>query len=90
MFNLFADIIPYDPNRDRRIIEIPEEVVKDTIDTVQGISQQVGDGVSSGGGHSLPYIIGALLAAVVGLGFLIFMIRSYRKRTEMQVNYSRT
>ena len=80
MLRLLADILPIDPD-ERRVIEVPRWVVKDTVDTIQGAVQQINDGVSSGGGHhSLPYILGGILAALIGLGFLIFMVRSYRRQ----------
>ena len=82
MLRLLADILPYDPDERRRVIDIPIKVAKDTIDTIQGAVQQINDGVSSGGSgsHSLPYILGGILAALIGLGFLIFMVRSYRRQ----------
>lgn len=62
------------------------EVVKDSVDTVKTVVQEVGDGVSSGGGsHTLLFILGAVLAALVGLAFLIFMVRSYRRRSDQYV-----
>ena len=88
MLRLLADILPIDPD-ERRVIEVPRWVVKDTVDTIQGAVQQINDGVSSGGGHhSRVYlgvhypgdILGGILAALIGLGFLIFMVRSYRRQ----------
>lgn len=88
---LLMDVLPYDPDRERRIREIHEKIANDTIDTLNVVSQQVGDGVSSGGGsHSTPYILGAILAALVALGFLIFMVRSYRERNEQQLSFTRS
>ena len=90
MLRLLADILPYDPEEHRRIIEAQRRVVTDTIDSIQGVVQQVNDGVSSGGSgsHSLPYILGAILAALIGLGFLIFMVRSYRRRGEQRLGFT--
>lgn len=82
MIRLLADILPIDPDRER-IIEVP--VLRDTVDTIQKVVQQVGDGAPSGGNHSWPFILGGILAALVALGFLIFMVRSYRRRGEQQV-----
>ena len=81
MIRLFLDVLPYDPDERRRIIEQTHKVIKDTVDTVS-------EPVTSGGGsgsHTLLYILGAALAALVGLAFLIFMVRSYRRRNEQQV-----
>ena len=85
MLNLLLDIapLPHDYHRD-----IPR-VVTDTIDTLRTIGQEVSDNVLSGGGgcHSTPYILAAILAALVGLGFLIFMVRSYRRRGDQQAGF---
>ncbi len=84
MMRLFADVLPYDPDRHRRIIEETHKVIKDTVDTVVTVSEPVTSGGGSGS-HTLPYILGAILAALVGLAFLIFIVRSYRRRNEQQV-----
>lgn len=85
MIRFFADVIPYEPERYRRVVP---DVVSDSIDTVRTVVQEVSDGVSSGGGHhSLPYILGAILAGLVALGFLILMVRSYRRRGDQSVQF---
>ena len=84
LVRLLADVLPYDPDREKRIIGVYDRVQADTIDTIRAIGQQVNDGMSSGGSgshHSLPFILGGILAALVALGFLIFMVRSYRHRS---------
>ena len=84
MIRFFADVLPYDPDRHRRILEQTHKVVKDTVDTVVTVAEPVTSGGGSGS-HSLPFIIGGILAALVGLAFLIFMVRNYRRRGEQQV-----
>lgn len=83
MIRFFADVLPYDPDRHRRILEQSHKVVKDTVDTVVTVAEPVTSGGGSGS-HSLPFIIGGILAALVALAFLIFMVRSYRRRGEQQ------
>ncbi len=85
MLNFLLDIVPYPRHYDRhpRVIDI----VEDTIDTVVGVGQQMGDGAGSGSSN-LPFILGGLLAALIAMGFLIFMVKSYRKRGEQQVAFS--
>lgn len=84
MIRLFLDVLPYDPDERRRIIEQTHKVIKDTVDTVVTVSEPVTSGGGSGN-HTLLYILGAALAAIVGLAFLIFIVRSYRHRNEQQV-----
>ena len=90
MIRLLADVLPFDPDEERRILEKVHHVVADTIDTIQGVIPQA-DGVSGSGGghHSLPFILGGILAALIGLGFLIFIVRQYRHRGEQQLGFSR-
>ena len=90
MIRLLADILPFDPDEERRVAERLRTVVVDTIDTIQGAIPQA-DGVSGSGGghHSLPFILGGILAALIGLAFLIFMVRSYRQRGQQQLGYTR-
>ena len=82
MFNLLSDIAPYPRDWDR-----PPVVIRDTVDTVVAAGQQFSDSVQGGGSHSLPYILGGILAALVALGFLIFMVRLYRQRGEQQLEF---
>ena len=84
MIRLFLDVLPYDPDERRRIIEQTHKVIKETVDTVVTVSEPVTSGGGSGS-HTLLYILGAALAALVGLAFLIFLVRSYRRRNEQQV-----
>lgn len=84
MYNFLADILPFDPDRNRRVVEDVPKIVTDSLDTIQNTVQEVTDGVSSGGGHSLFYIIGGIVAALVGLGFLIFMVRNYLKSGQVK------
>ena len=86
MFRLLADILPIDPSEYEGHRPI-REVVVDTVDTVVGVSQDFANGVQ-GGGHSLPWILGAIAAALIALGFCIFMVRSYRRRCEQQVGFA--
>jgi hypothetical protein len=86
---LLLDVLPYDPDEERRIREVYNRVATDTIDTIQGVVQQVGDSATGGGHHSLPYILGAIAAALVALGLFIFMVRSYRRRGEQQLGFTR-
>jgi len=87
MLRLLLDILPYDPDRHERMIREQRRLANDTIDTLRAVGQQVNDGISAGGSgsHSTPYILGAILAALVALAFLIFMVRTYRKRGEQQL-----
>ena len=84
MIRFFADVLPFDPDEHKRIIEHTHKVIKDTVDTVVTVAEPVTSGGGSGS-HSLPFIIAGILAALVGLAFLIFMVRSYRRRGEQQV-----
>jgi len=86
MIRLLADVLPYDPD-----VERYRRVIPDTVDTLRGVVQEFGNGVSSGGSgsHTTSYILGAILAALVALGFLIFLVRSYRRRGEQQVQLNR-
>lgn len=90
MIKLLADIIA-DPDFERRIrerrrlIEEAEKTAADSVDTIQQVVQQVSDGVSSGGGsHTLLYVLGGIVAALVGLVFLIFIARSYLRSCRAQ------
>ena len=85
MLRLLADIAPIDPNEYERRYKVIREVVVDTVDTVVGVSQDFANGVQGGGGHNLPWILGAIAAALIALGFCIFMVRSFRRRNEQQV-----
>lgn len=91
MIRLLADILPIDPERERVIIREYYRDITDSIDSIQKVAQQVNDGVtgSGGGHHSLPFILGGILAALVGLGFLIFIVRQYRQRGEQQLGFTR-
>ena len=91
MIRLLADVLPIDPERERVIIREYYRDVTDSIDSIQNVVQQVNDNVtgSGGGHHSLPFILGGILAALVGLAFLIFMVRSYRQRGQQQLGYNR-
>lgn len=84
MIRILADIPPIDPSRYHRDIDVPK-VVTDSVDTVNTVVQQVGDGVSSNGSHNLPLILAGILAALVALGFLIFMVRSYLGATKRTI-----
>ena len=91
MIRLLADILPYEPGEERVIIREYYRDITDSIDSIQKVVQQVGDGATgSGSGHyTLPFILGGILAALIGLGFLIFMVRQYRQRGEQQLGFTR-
>ena len=89
MFNLFADIAPIDPSEYERRYRVIRETVIDTVDTVAGVSQDFANGVQGGGGHSLPWILGAIAAALIALGFCVFMVRTWRRRGEQQLEFAR-
>ena len=76
------DIAPYYPPLvdDHPPIRV---VVKDTVDTVSGVAQQISDNVQSTGSGTKIAIFGAILAALVGLGFLLFFVAQYRKKTQL-------
>ena len=77
----FLDISPYPPIR---VEHHPiREAVKDTVDTVSNVVQQVSDNVQSSGMGGKIALWGAILAALVGLGFLIFFVAQYRKRAKL-------
>lgn len=85
MFGLLADVIPIDPSEYDRHYRPIREVVVDTIDTVVGVGQDFANSVQGGGGHSLPWILGAIAAALIALGFCIFMVRAWRRRGEQRL-----
>ena len=75
------DTSPYPPIR---VEHHPiREAVKDTVDTVSNVVQQVSDNVQSSGMGGKIALWGAILAALVGLGFLIFFVAQYRKRAQL-------
>ena len=76
----FLDIAPYPPIKDTRTLR---EVIKDTVDTVSGVAQQVSDNVQSSGTGGKIALWGAIAAALVALGFLIFFVAQYRKRARL-------
>lgn len=86
MQNLLLDILPY--TDEKVTIKEYTRIITDTVDTVAGAVQPYSNGVSGGGNHSLPFILGGILAALVGLGFLIFMVRSYRRKGEQELSFS--
>ena len=88
MLRLLADVIPIDPEEYERRYRQVRGVVVDTVDTVVGVSQDFANNVQSGGGHSLPWILGAIAAALIALGFCIFMVRAYRRRGEQKVDFA--
>ena len=88
MLRLLADILPIDPSEYERRYRRIREVVTDTVDTVAGVGQEFTNNVQSGGGNSLPWILGAIAAALIALGFCIFMVRSFRSRNEQQVGFA--
>lgn len=90
MLRLFADVIPIDPEEYERRYRQVREVVVDTVDTVVGVGQDFTSNVQSGGGHSLPWILGAIAAALIALGFCIFMVRAWRRRGEQQLSFATT
>ena len=73
----FLDVIPYPPPRPIR------DIVKDTVDTVSGVVQQVNDNVQSTGADGKIALWGIIAAALIGLGILIFFIAKYRKRVQI-------
>lgn len=75
------DIPPLPPVQD--IHRPVYEVIKDTVDTVKGVGQQISDNVQSTGTGGKIAIFGAILAALVGLGFLIFFLARERKRAQL-------
>ena len=85
MFRLLADVIPIDPSEYNRHYRNIREVVVDTVDTVVGVGQDFANNVQGGGGSSLPWILGAIAAALIALGFCIFMVRAWRRRGEQQL-----
>lgn len=86
MLRLLCDVAPIYPEHER--IRIIPKVVTDTIDTVAGPAQPFADGIQGGGSHTLPWLFGAIAAALIALGFCLFMVRLIRKRTEQQVGFS--
>jgi len=89
MIRLLSDVLPIDPSEyERHYREVPKVVV-DTVDTVVGVSQDFANGVQGGGGHSLPWILGAIAAALIALGFCIFMVRAWRRRGEQKLDFAR-
>lgn len=87
MIRLLADVLPIDPSEYEKHIR---EVVVDTADTVVGVTQGFANGVQGGSGSSLPWILGAIAAALVALGFCIFMVRAFRRRNEQQMGFATT
>lgn len=77
----FLDIAPYPPIKD--ISRPIRNIVKDTVDTVSGVAQQVSDNVQSTGTGGKIALWGAIAAALVALGFLIFFVVQYRKRAQL-------
>ena len=61
----------------------PIRVVKDTVDTISGVAQQISDNVQSSGTGGKIAIFAAILAALVGLGFLLFFMAQYRKKAQL-------
>ena len=61
----------------------PIRVVKDTVDTISGVAQQISDNVQSSGTGGKIAIFAAILAALVGLGFLLFFVAQYRKKAQL-------
>ena len=61
----------------------PSRVVKDTVDTISGVAQQISDNVQSSGTGGKIAIFAAILAALVGLGFLLFFMAQYRKKAQL-------
>lgn len=52
-------------------------------DKFRQVLQNVDDGVSSGGGsYSLIVILGTIIAVLVGLGFLVLVLISFRRCSE--------
>ncbi|MCR4602295.1 MAG: hypothetical protein K5683_02010 [Prevotella sp.] len=92
MLRLLLDVLPYDPDQHERVIREYQPLVNDTVDTLKAVGQQVNDGISAGGGgsHSTPYILGAILAALIALGLLLLMVRSYRRRGDQQLGFTRS
>jgi hypothetical protein len=80
------DIAPY--REPRTTIRVTTREITDTVDTVAGFGQNVADSVSGSGSgsSSLPYILGGILAVLVGLGFLIFMVRLVRRKGEQALS----
>ncbi len=85
MQNLLLDVLPYYPE-EKVTIKVTTKEVTDTIDTIVGAGQGVADGAAGSGNSSLPFILGGILAALVGLGFLVFMVRKYRSKGEQQLS----
>ena len=83
MLRLLSDIAPIPEIYER----VPVRVVTDTVDTVAGAVQPLSNGVS-GGSHTLPWIFGAIAAALIALGFCLFMVRSIRQRGEQQLGFT--
>lgn len=75
------DIAPYYPPL--RDDHPPIRVAKDTLDTISGVAQQISDNVQSTGVGGKIAIFGAILAALVGLGFLLFFVAQYRRKTQL-------
>ena len=78
----FLDIAPYYPPINDTHRPIPNVVV-DTLDTVKSVGQQISDNVQSTGVGGKIAIFGAILAALVGLGFLLFFVAQYRKKAQL-------
>ena len=90
MINFLADVAPIDPSSYHGHYRIIREAVIDTVDTVVGVSQDFANGVQGGGNHSLPWILGAIAAVLMALGFCIFMVRAWRRRDEQRLEFARS
>lgn len=62
---------------------IRDDKFRQVVQNVDQVVQNVDDGVSSGGGsYSLIFVLGAILAVLVGLGFLVLVLISFRRCSE--------
>ena len=68
MLNILLDIAPLP----HEVIDRTPRVVVDTIDTMIPPVQQMTDPLQPGGGSNIGLIIGAIAAALLALGIIIF------------------
>ena len=90
MKSLLLDVIPIDEERYREMVRQAERQLADSVDTVSGVVEPVVENPPTGGGNgTLWAIIGGIAAALIGLAFIIFMVRACRRREDQQLSCSR-
>lgn len=78
MLKFLCDIAPLPSDFDR-----PPRVIRDTVDTIVNYTEQVVNTTPPGHNSSLPFILGGIAAALVALGFIIFIVRSKCKQATL-------